>query len=142
VEITEKERLMLVKKKEVICGLTLEILALENDPKNALLIKQKVTTILSLISTIASYSDSKNYNLDGFRILADAMFGILIQPFEELERLKKASPELWRDVVYDIELFCNYANSVRFNFTKKGLKIVFPKITLPKNLNIGNITNK
>lgn len=38
-----------------------------------------------------------------------------------------------------IEKTCNFANSVRFGFTKKGLKIVLPKI---KNLNLGYNVNE
>ena len=34
-EITEKERLMLVKKKETICGATLKILEMKDEPKNS-----------------------------------------------------------------------------------------------------------
>ncbi len=75
-EITETERLRLVKDKETICGATMSILEIANDPKNILQIEQKK--------------------------------------------------------------LCNYANSVRFDFTnKKGLKITLPKI----NLNFGHNTN-
>lgn len=142
-DITEKERLMLVGKKEEICGITKQILEMAHDPKNSLEIKKNMTTILSLLSTIASYSEVKNYKFDGFREIADNDFVNLNMPLEYLEELKKKDPIRWNnDIVFSLELFCNYANSVRFDFTKKRVKIILPKITLPKNLNIGNITNQ
>ena len=67
-EISATERMMLVKKKEEICGLTFRILDMANEPKNAIEIKKNMTMILSLISTIASYAESKNYNLTGLGI--------------------------------------------------------------------------
>lgn len=77
-EITETERLMLVKNKESICSATIEILELESDPKNALLIKEKISIILSLLTTIASYSNSKNLDIDKFTKIAPPLFKILI----------------------------------------------------------------
>lgn len=70
VELTEKERLMLVQKKEEIRKLTTEILDIIQYPKKQSEVKKKMTSILSLLSTIASYSDSKNYNLDAFTQMA------------------------------------------------------------------------
>ena len=64
-ELTEQERLMLVGKKDEIRKVTEEILELASNPEqNALELKKKVTGVLSLISTIASYSKSKNYDLE------------------------------------------------------------------------------
>lgn len=132
-EITETERLMLVKNKESICGATIEILELESDPKNALLIKEKISIILSLLSTIASYSNSKNYDLDKFTEFAECLFKMLNPRKEILE--ESLFLKTWRAFAIPyLELFCNYVNSIRFDFTKKDLKI-----TLPKNINFGNI---
>lgn len=135
-EITEKERLMLVKKKELICGLTLKVLDLIDDPKNSLEIKKNLTTILSELSVIASYSDSKNYDLDAITNLAWNIFKLLSQyPAKVIEDI---IPNYWKELIIPrIESFCNAVNSIRFDFTKKGFKIV-----LPKNLNLGFITNK
>jgi hypothetical protein len=124
-EITEKERLMLVKKKEEICGATFQILAMVKDSKNELEIKKDITLVLSLLNTIASYSNSKNRDLDWFEDAADMIFS-------QLDLKNYALAECMS------EAFCNAVNSVRFDFTKKGLKIHFPKI----NLNLGFITNK
>jgi hypothetical protein len=48
-QISETERLLLRKDRESICGATLEILELVNDPKNSLAIKKKMSIILSLL---------------------------------------------------------------------------------------------
>jgi len=117
-ELTEKERLMLVGKKEEIRKLTTEILNMMDDPKKQSEIKKKMTSILSLLSTIASYSESKNYNLDAFTQMANVIFTFGLEKYEELRPL----------TVFEIETFCNYVNSVQFDFTKRGLKIRIPKI--------------
>jgi hypothetical protein len=127
-EITEKERLMLVGKKELICGATLKILDMAHDPKNAVEIKKNLTTVLSELNTIASYSDSKNYDLNQFTNGVNALFDLMTREIQM---------KMWLLSPRGIEKTCNYANSVRFGFNKKGLKIAFPK-----NLNLGIITNK
>jgi hypothetical protein len=125
-EMTEKERLMLVEKKELICRLTLKNIDMAHDPQNALEIKKNFTTILLELNTVASYSDSKNYDLNQFTEAANALF-----------RLMSLEGRRWTLVPLGIENVCNFANSVRFDFTKKRFKIA-----LPKNLNLGFITNK
>lgn len=92
------------------------------------MIKENLTTILSLLNTIASYSDSKNYDLNQFTVSVNALFDLMSR-----ERQMK----MWLISPRAIEKVCNFANSVRFDFTKKGFKLV-----LPKNLNLGFITNK
>jgi len=128
-EITETERLMLIKKKEQICGATLQILDMACNSNKEVEIKKNFTTILSLLNQIASYSDSKNYDLNEFTKGVNTLFSLMAQEI----RLK-----IWTLSPRAIETTCNYANSVRFDFTKKGLKLTLPKI----NLNFGNITNK
>jgi hypothetical protein len=129
-EITEKERLMLVRDKESICGATLAILELLTDPKNAVEIEQKFSIILQLLNTIASYSDPKNYDLNRYTEGVNALFDLMSR--EKQMKIWLLSPKA-------IKRMCNYANSVRFDFTdKKGLKITLPKI----NLNFGNVTNQ
>jgi hypothetical protein len=119
-ELTENERLMLVKKKETICGLTLKILDMAHDPKNALEIKKNLTTILSELNAIASYSDSKNYNLNQFTISVNSLFDLMW--LEKEGKIWIASPK-------GIEYICNFANSIRFEFKKK-FKIRIPKIDI------------
>ena len=120
-ELTEKERLMLVKKKEIICGLTLKILDMAHDSKNALEIKKNMITILSELSAIASYSDSKNYDLNQFTESVNALFDLM--SLEKDEKIWILSPR-------GIENVCKSANSIRFEFVKKTFKIHIPKIDI------------
>ena len=117
-ELTETERLLLVAKKEDIRKLTEEILDLAiNIERNELEIKKKITSILSFISTIASYSKSKNYDLDGITSMANMIYRMLGTKSHQIAKLL-------------LEGFCNSANSIRFDFTRKDLKITIPKIDL------------
>ena len=110
-ELTEQERLMLVGKKDEIRKLSEEILELSSDSKrNELELKKKVTGILSLISTIASYSKCSNDDLDHMLFTANTLV-LIHNPLSFL-----------------YEIFCNNVNSIRFDFTKKDFKIVIPKI--------------
>ncbi len=120
-ELTENERLMLVKKKENICGATVRILEWAHDPKNELEIKRNMTFILSELNSISSYSDSKNYDLDQFTERVNALFSLMSG--EKELGIWKLSPRA-------IENICNSANSVRFNFTKKDFKIHIPKVDI------------
>ncbi len=128
-EITETERLMLVKDKETICGATMKILRLSNDPKKIAEIKESFSIILQLLNTIASYCNPKNCNLNQFTEANNALFDLM-------NREKEMG--IWTISPKFIEQLCNYANSIRFDFTKKSLKITLPKI----NLNFGYNTNK
>jgi hypothetical protein len=110
-ELTETERLLLVGKKEEIRKLTEELLDLTvSIERNRIEIKKKITGILSLLSTIASYSSPKNYDLNKITMMAN-MLNSYSFPF-----------------LY--EVFCNSVNSIRFDFTRKDFKIIVPKIDL------------
>lgn len=139
-EITEKERLMLVKNKETICGATLQILRMAHDPKNSLIIKENITTILSLLNTIASYSNVKGKSLDVFTTWADLIFS----RFYLASKCGDDNQDSWNEYIVcgerRLEEFCNAVNSIRFDFTpKKGINIGLPKI---KNLNLGLNVNE
>jgi hypothetical protein len=168
-EITEKEREMLERERDEIKKLSLEILELENDPENSTRIKQNVIGIQFSINRMSSYSCSKNYELNTFASFADILLymlswnpseeerkgveTLLNLPPEKLSKILKrrfnpeimklslnaAHPTLWGLIVTRLEQYCCYVNSIRFDFNRKGLKIILSKITLPKNLNIGNI---
>jgi len=116
-ELAEKERLMLDSKKEEILKLTKEILDALNDPEQTMEIKKRMTSILSLLSTIASYAESKNYNLD-------ALMNFTNMLFLQMDLLKNH----WTVLGPGLELFCNTVNNVRFNFTKRDIKIRIPKV--------------
>lgn len=84
-------------------------------------IKKKFTSILSYLNTTASYSDSKNYDLDKYTQHMNSLF--LLMEHETDGRKWIFSPSA-------MEAMYNYANSARFNLTKRDVKIHFPKIDL------------
>src|SRR3990172_13205259 len=106
-EITETERLMLVKCKETICGATMKILQASDNSKNIPEIKENFSIILQLLNTIASYSNPKNYDLNKFTDSINTLFDLM-------QREKQL--EIWTLSPKYIERMCNYANSVRFDF--------------------------
>jgi len=121
-ELTEKERLMLVRKKEEIQKLTAEILDIKNDPKRAIEIKKKITNVLSILSTLGSYATPKE-NLNLYLLMAKIIFHHM--------SFADSSADSWEEwTSEEIEEFCMYANTVQFDFTKKGLKIILPKIDI------------
>ena len=119
-ELTEKERLMLVQKKEEILKLTKEILDIikQRDPEQAVEVKKRMTNILSLISTIGSYAKSKYDS----RHLWTSTNLIFLQMDDRGNHWGLTSP--W------IEVFCNTVNLIEFDFTKRDIKIKIPKIDL------------
>jgi hypothetical protein len=119
-ELTEKERLMLTKKKEEICGLTLKILDMSHDREKILEIEKDFTTIISLLNQIADYSNTK-HNLDELTKAINMLF---------LQMEKENVCKVWHSSKFTIKVACNYINSVKFDFTKRDLKINIPKIDL------------
>ena len=137
-EIIENER-------DAIKKLTSEILDLENEPKNAIKIKQKIVEIQSSINKMASYADTVKYRLDGFSEMANALLGLLsVSPTEEerkdyealiLKPPKELSktigikvnanglgahhnisyPIWWSIVITPLDIYCCYANSIAFD---------------------------
>ena len=117
-KLTEKERLMLVGKKEKILELTKEILDIMEDPEQALEVKKKMTSVLSLIGTIGSYAKSKydSRNLWTSTNMIFAQMNVL--------------GDQWTVMSPFIEMFCNTVNLIEFDFTKRDIKIKIPKIDL------------
>lgn len=119
---------MLNEKREEIRKLTLEILDMMDKPQQALEIKKKITSILSLINSIASYSNAKNYDVNRFTDVADSIFELIN---EYVADSGEWSDSYWSiGVKVGLEKFCNYANSIRFDFTKRDFKIHIPKIEI------------
>jgi hypothetical protein len=127
-EITESERLMLVNRKEEIRQLTLYNIDKAHDSQNEIEIKKNFTSIISLLSQIACYSHTGS-NLNELTKGITLLF---------LEMSREKNDRIWYSSPILTEVVCNYVNSVKFNFTKNGLTIRFPKM----NFNFGNITNK
>ena len=121
-ELTETERLMLVDKKEEIRNLSAEIMEIMNEPGQITNIKSKITDILSILSTIGSYAKSKDYDSSLFTLMAENIF--------QLMPVSQPHAKIRAYLIKRIERFCIYANSIQFDFTKKGLKINLPKIDI------------
>ena len=116
-QISETERLMLVRNKETICGATMKILRLANDPKNIAEIKENFSIILQLVNTIASYCNPKNCDLNQFTEATNVLFDLMT---------KEKETDMWTISANFIgDAISNYANSIRFDFTKKELKLTF-----------------
>lgn len=109
-KLSEKERLMLVEKKDEIRKLTNEISDNVHTKPDAVFIKNKINSILSLLSIISSYSDSKSHNLDEF-VRYTMMLNISVQDYNSSHR--------WHTVATRLDLWCNMVNSIRFNLTDK-----------------------
>ena len=109
---------MFYAEKEEIRRLTEDIIELAVDTRtNATELKKKVTGILSLISKIASYTNSKNLDMGPLRAVAQNIFYII-----------DTGPGFPRTCTTRLEIFCNIANSITFNFTKKGVKVNIERI--------------
>jgi hypothetical protein len=98
---------MLVKKKEEIFKITDVLLTgtLNNSEKIS-----KINEIISILSTIAGYAKADR-DLSNFTRLA-----IQITSWLEMEM----------DASLLITIFCTAANSIKFDFTKRGLIISIP----------------
>ncbi|MEM1661626.1 MAG: hypothetical protein QXT47_00745 [Desulfurococcaceae archaeon] len=127
-ELSEKERLILVEKKEEIRRLTTEILDLASNPANATEIKKRFTSILAYLSTIASYSKPINFDLDRLTGFINLLFYFM-----------NVKEDMWILSQVFIEAICNVINSIRFDFIGKSIKIHIPKIDINiPNINIEN----
>jgi hypothetical protein len=106
-ELSENERLMLVRKKEEISKLTSELVESNLNNKQTI---AKINEVISLLSTIGSYAKADR-DLTAFTRLA-------LQITTRIESGMNAN--------LLIDAFCTAANSVKFDFTKRGLKLSFP----------------
>ena len=119
-ELTERERLLLIEKKDKIRKVTEEILECYADPSRWGEINKKLNHVLSLLSTLGSFSkadrDIAHFTRAAFFIAGYAGLGGDLQGYQYMRT--------------HIEAFCAAANSVQFEFTKGGIKLHIPKIDL------------
>lgn len=120
-ELTEKERLMLIERKDEILELTKEIIDIlyTGGSEQVAEVKKKMTSILSLISAIASYAKPKNVDVKPLLDMTNLIF---------LEM--RLLGDSWTGIASLIEIFCNTVNHIQFDFTKRDIKIKIPKIDL------------
>ena len=115
-ELTEHERSILVGKKEEILKITSEILTIYNKTgKNNLEIIIRLNQILSLLSTIESYA-KPDRNLQALTKFVLNL--ILLLNTEGI------------DSGVRLQAFSAIVNSIKFDFTRKDVKVNIPKINL------------
>ena len=103
---------MINRKKEEIFEITSEILKIYEPGTNSIEIKNKLNQILSLLSTIAGYA-KPDRDLNAF-----TKFVIHLSMNLDLSGY---------DTGGSLQAFCTIVNSIKFDLTKKGLKITFPE---------------
>jgi len=107
-QVSESERLLLVQKKEEICKISQEILAItgkeQTNRHDVIEVKQKMIQILSNLHIIASYS-SPNRDLDAIMRVYLQITAFQIQTGDQL-----LLPGL-------IEFFVTVSNSVEFSYS-------------------------
>ena len=77
----------------------------KNDPKQALEIKKKMTSVLSQIGVLGSYSKSKNINTGPLTNLTNSLFIKM-----------DMSKDMWMILSTDLEIWCNIVNSIQIDF--------------------------
>jgi hypothetical protein len=112
-ELTENERLLLVKKKEEISRLTSEIFDIyqKENSKNEVL--KRITQVQNCLSILASYAPT---NKEWYNLITDVHLLELLYNSDGAEGLLES----------EIRSFCYSANSITFEFTKNGINISIP----------------
>ena len=111
--LSEKQILQLKRDLDKIYKLKNEILKLADESGNAVVLKSKIAEVLLLLGSIANYANPRNEELGSFMREANLRFvGMDIE----------SSP--WPVIEHEIELLCKYINSIAFDFTRKGVRIL------------------
>jgi hypothetical protein len=119
-ELKEKQILQLKRSLDRIYKLRNEILELASESGKATILRSKVAEVLLLLGSIAGYASPKSEKLNTFLREANLQFvGMEIE----------SSP--WPAIEHEIQLFCQYINSIAFHFTSNGVKVLIknPKKT-------------
>ncbi len=124
-ELSETERLMLVKKKEEIAQITDEILDIYTKRGSRKEVIKKMNHVLSILSTIESYA-KPDRNLSP---LTRLVIAISHNPFVPIDypnyinahEIPDYIPECFPDTY--VIIFCTAVNSIKFDFTKKRMKL-------------------
>jgi hypothetical protein len=112
-ELSENERIILIKKKEEISKITTEIFDIYQDPDNRHDVLNKITQILNCLSVIASYAPRNE------------RFTSLVRDVIDIDTLydSEGSKSLTE---FHIRKFCYFANYIVFEFKKDGINIRIP----------------
>lgn len=124
-DITDRERLMLVGKKERIQAVTAELLDIYKDKQhisqNGTEIAKKLNEIVSLLSVLASYA-KPDRDLSAFT----RFYAQILYLGDHLG---------WEFSDFQVQIFCAAANSVQFKFHKDRIDVFIDKIFNELNLN-------
>jgi len=126
-ELSENERIMLVKKKEEIAQITDEILDIYQKRGSRKKVIKKMNHVLSLLSTIESYA-KPDRDLSHLSRLVIAIshnpFVPIDHPvfnFVKADEIPDHVPECFPEGY--VILFCTAVNSIKFDFTKRRMKL-------------------
>jgi hypothetical protein len=111
-ELRERQILKFERNLDKIQRLRSEILDLVSESTNVPTLKKKIAEVLLLLGSIASCANPRNEELDAFVRRANLRF-----VGTEIE----SSP--WPAVEHEVELFCDYINSIAFDFSRNGVRI-------------------
>jgi len=145
-ELSENERLTLVKKKEEIAQITDEILDIYQKRGSRKEVIKKMNRVLSLLSTIESYTVPDRDLSPLSRLVIDISYNPFVPidhpvfNFMKDDEIPDHVPECFPEG--HVILFCTAVNSIKFDFTKKRMKLpetiivhienVLAKLSLPK----------
>jgi hypothetical protein len=110
--LREGQILQLERNLDKIHKLRSEILNLADEAANVLILRKKIAEVLLLLGSIANCANPRNEELDTFIRRANLRF-----VGTEIE----SSP--WPAIEHEIELFCDYINSIAFDFARRGVRI-------------------
>ncbi len=115
-KLTEKQIERLKRNLDKIYGLRNQLLNLAQEPGNIRPLGEKAGELLRLLDNIAMQANPRNSELDSFIRETSARFvgmDLTLQP--------------WPAVEHEIQLLCDYVNSLAFRFTEQGVKIIIGK---------------
>jgi hypothetical protein len=116
IKLGEKQILQLKRNLDKIYKLKNEILKLADESGNAPVMKKKIAETLLLLESLASHASPTNEEFNSF--IRDANLRFVGMEIDNLP---------WAVVAHEVELFCKYINSIAFQFTDKGVKILTRK---------------
>jgi hypothetical protein len=111
--LTEKRILRLKQKLDKVHRLKNEISVLADESREAEALKKKMAEILTLLRSIASFVNPANEEFDSFLTRANLRFvGMDVKDLP------------WPAIEHEIQFFCDYLNSIVFDLSGKGVRIL------------------
>lgn len=113
-ELSENERMLLFKEKKEISKITSEIFDIYQDSNKKHEVLEKIIQIQNCLSIIASYAPQN-------RLLQELTLDVI-----DIDNMYASEGQDLFTQFY-IRKYCVFANSITFEFAKKGVKIILPK---------------